>query len=79
MESSRRDLLNDMAEHRSISENNQNTRSTPVLVLYPKQVASPKTGVLILLCTLKNKVYCHAPYWISWASFGVGTDACYTV
>ena len=26
MESSRRDLLNDMAEHRSISENNQNTQ-----------------------------------------------------
>ena len=25
MESSRRDLLNDMAEHRSILENNQNT------------------------------------------------------
>jgi len=37
MESSRRDLLNDVADHRSILKNNQNTYY-PVLVSHPKQV-----------------------------------------
>jgi len=38
MESSRRDLLNDMAEHHSILKNNQNT--------YPLIIFTPKTGTL---------------------------------
>ena len=37
MESSRRDLLNDMAEHRSILKNNQNT-------YYPGFSFTPETG-----------------------------------
>jgi len=36
MESSRRDLLNDMAEHRPILKNNLLT--TPVLVSHPQQI-----------------------------------------
>jgi len=38
MESSRRDLLNDMTEHMSNLKNNQNTYHPRVLVSYPKQV-----------------------------------------
>ena len=37
MKSSRRDRLNDMAEHRLISKNNQNT-------YYPRFGFTPKTG-----------------------------------
>jgi len=37
MESSRRDLLNDMAEHRPILKNNQNTH-------HPRFGFTPKTG-----------------------------------
>jgi len=44
MESSRRDLLNDMAEHKPIFKNNQNTNHS-VLVSYPKEVYGfPKKG-----------------------------------
>jgi len=39
MESSRRDLLNNMAEHKPILKNNQNT--------YPRFVFTPKTGIAI--------------------------------
>jgi len=50
MENSRRDLLNDVAEHRSILKKQQNTYY-PVLVSYPERVKRiPKTGVLFLLC-----------------------------
>jgi len=38
MESFRRDLLNDMAEHRPILKNNQN-------VYYPRFDFTPKTGI----------------------------------
>ena len=38
MESSRRDLLNDMAEHRPILKNNQNT-------YHPRFAFTPKTGI----------------------------------
>jgi len=41
MESSRRDLLNDVAEHRSIPKNSEHA-ITPVLVSYLKQEAFPK-------------------------------------
>jgi len=50
MESSRRDLLNDMAEHRSILKINENTHY-PRFCFTPKTgIAFPKTGVLFLLC-----------------------------
>jgi len=49
MESSRRDLSNDRAEHRLILKNNQNT-NTPVLVSHPNQIYSiPQNGDLFLL------------------------------
>jgi len=49
MESFRRDHFNDVAEHRSILKNNQNTYY-PRFSFTPKTViASPKTGVLFLL------------------------------
>ena len=53
MESSRRDLLNDVAEHRSNSRNNQNTQNSFI----PKTVvAFPKIGVLFLL-DVKNLTF----------------------
>jgi len=39
MESSRRDLVNDLAEHRSILRNNQNT--------YPRFGFTPKMGLAL--------------------------------
>jgi len=45
MERSRRDLSNDMAEHRSFLTNNQNTYS-------PRFSFTPKTGVSFLLCNI---------------------------
>jgi len=57
MESSRLDLLNDVAEHSSILKNNQNTCTIPILVPHPKQgIASPKVGVLFLLCLVRYPV-----------------------
>jgi len=51
MERFRQDLSNDMAEHRPILKNNQNT--TAVLVSLSKQVYFfPKTGLMFLLCSL---------------------------
>jgi len=48
MDSSRRDLLYDVAEHRSILKNNQNYPSfTP-----RTGIKLPKTGVLFLVCSL---------------------------
>jgi len=47
MESSRRVLLNDMAEHRTSLEKTK-MRTTPILVSNP-QVAFPETRVLFLL------------------------------
>ena len=44
MESSRRDLLNDMAEHRPILKNNRNTHQ----VSHPKPIYSiPQNGVFV--------------------------------
>jgi len=43
MESSRRDLLNDVAEHRSILENNQNA-------YYPRFSFTPKIGIAFFAC-----------------------------
>jgi len=49
MDSSRRDLPNDMAdEQKPILENNQNT--TPVLVSHPKQVYSIPQNVRQVFC-----------------------------
>jgi len=52
MESSRRDLSNDMAEHGPILKNSQNTYYRR-LRFTPKagHIAFPKTGVLFLLCS----------------------------
>jgi len=51
MESSRRDLFDDMAEHRSIFKNNQNTYY-PLFCFTPKTSAAfPKTGISFLLLT----------------------------
>jgi len=50
MESSRRDLLNDVAEHRSILKNHQNTNH-PRFRFTPKTgIAFAETGALFLLC-----------------------------
>jgi len=51
MESSHRDFLNDVTEHRSILKNNQNTYY-PRFSFTPKTgIEPPETGVLFLLCT----------------------------
>jgi len=44
MESSRRDLLNDMAEHESILKNNQNTCHPRFGFTSKTSIAFPKTG-----------------------------------
>jgi len=49
MESSRRDLFNDVAERRSISKNNQNTYYPRFSVTPKTDIAFPKTSVLFLL------------------------------
>jgi len=51
MESSRRDLSNDMAEHKSILKNNQTTLCPRFSVTPKTGIAFPKTGVLFLLWT----------------------------
>jgi len=49
MESSRRDLLNDMVEHKAVLKNNQNTYQ-PLFGFTPKTgTVYPRTGVLFLL------------------------------
>ena len=61
MESSRRDLLNDMAEHEPILRNDQ-IRGTPVLVSHPKQVQHPITGILFEFCSVLDvRTYVPAP------------------
>jgi len=56
MESSRRDLLNDMAEHKSILKNNQNTYH-PRFDFTPKiGIAFPKTG-FCFYCLLVNVIF----------------------
>jgi len=58
MKSSRRDLSNDMAEHRLIFENNQNTYY-PRFSFAPKTgIAFPKTCVLFLLWRRRSKIRC---------------------
>jgi len=49
MESSRRDLLNDMAERTPILKNNQN-KYYPVLISYPKQVEHSRKQVFCFNC-----------------------------
>jgi len=49
MESFRRDLSNDMAEHRPILKNSQNTY-TPILVSHPKQVQPSPKRVFCFYC-----------------------------
>jgi len=71
MESSRRDLLNDMAEHGSILKTNQNTFH-PRLGFTPKTGTSiPKTGlcfycgqafVALSDCGAKHKTYVDGPF-----------------
>ena len=51
MGSSRRDLLNDVAEHRSILKNNENTHYLRFSFTPKTGIAFPKTGVLFSLCT----------------------------
>jgi len=50
MESSRRDLLNDVAEHRPILKNNQNTYNSSFGI-------TPKTGIALL----ETGFYCESP------------------
>ena len=54
MESFRRDLLNDMAEHRPILKNNQNTYY-PRFSFTPKNRELPETGASFLRCHLEKK------------------------
>ena len=49
MESSRRDLLNDMAEHTPILKNNQNTHHPRLGFTLKTGIAFPKTGFFFLL------------------------------
>jgi len=57
MESSRRDLLNDMAEHRSILKNNQ-VPYFPVLVSLPKQAWDSLKQMFLFHCVrLSNENY----------------------
>ena len=55
MESSRRDLLNDMAKHRPILKNNQNTHLA--LVSHLKQVQYfPKRGFVFTVMGIKMRM-----------------------
>jgi len=55
MESSRRDLSNDMAEHTPILENNQNTLHLCFGYFQPKTgIAFPKTKIMVLLWSLRT-------------------------
>ena len=65
MESSRRDLLNDMAEHRSILKNNQNTYY-PRFSFTPKTGKEVKTGVSFSLRTATTPDFCFK--WLSFTS-----------
>ena len=62
MESSRRDLLNDTAEHMPILKNSRNPYHS-VLVSHPKtDTAFPKTEVLFLMCS-KDHPAVHVPQY----------------
>jgi len=70
VESSRRDLLIDVAEHRSILKNDQN-KFYPRFSFTPKTgIAFPKTGVLFLLwyvsCVVKEHEKTMAVYPDDW-------------
>jgi len=56
MESSRGDLLNDMAEHRSILKNVQNTYYPRFSFIPKTDKAFIKVGVLFLLCIALAKL-----------------------
>jgi len=60
MESSRRDLLNDMAEHRFILKNNQNTDYTPFSFTPKTGIELHKTGVLFLFPNLEGNIHLKA-------------------
>jgi len=57
MESSRRDIFNDIAGHRSILKNNQNTYY-PVLVSHQNRLGLPKTGVPVLAARQRCSLFC---------------------
>ena len=57
MESSRRDLFNDMAQHTSTLKNNQNTYYFRFRFTPKTGIASPKTGVLFLLSYFSAQGY----------------------
>ena len=59
MEISRRDLSNDMAEHRPILKNNQ-IRTTPVLVSRPKQVWKSLKQVFRFYCVTDRNTSFHS-------------------
>ena len=66
MESSRRDLLIDMAEHSSILKNNRSTVNSRFSFVLKTGITSPKTGVLFLLWThfitftwRRDSIYCN--------------------
>ena len=56
-ESSRRPLLNDMAEHRSILKNNQITYYPRYIFKPKKRRELPKHGVSFLLCNPLTKIH----------------------
>ena len=57
MESSRRDLSNDMAEHESILKNNQNTHYLRFSSTLKTGMAYPKRAVLFLLCLVTARLF----------------------
>ena len=58
MESSRRDLLNDMAEHKSILKNNQNSRQTCVQPYHSKDLGEG-FPLMWLNIQYRSKVWTH--------------------
>ena len=70
MESTRRDLLNDMGKHWSILKNNVNTYYLSFGSTPKTRIAIPKTGVLFLLCSkrgVENAVALKL-WWVIWSA-----------
>ena len=74
MESSRRDLLNDMAEHRPILKNNQYTFYTRFGFIPKTGMAFSKIGVLFSPCSPKTSLMSFPAGFIFWkADLGICT------
>jgi len=68
MESSRRDLLNDRAEPRSILKNNQNTYYPHYSFTPTTGIAFPETGVLFSLCSHSDFTFVQSSAIIAFIS-----------